>query len=61
MANLADAIRQSFVNNLGQEGIKRAYSNVTGADSESDEEVRKRKARLAALKRHISSQTVETE
>ncbi len=56
MANLADAIKKSFLSNLGEQGIKRAYSNAaSGAD---DDEERKRKVRLAALKKHIDSYTV---
>jgi len=56
MPNLADGIRQSFLNNLGKEGMEKAYNRVSGA-SEDDEE-RKRKIKLAALKKHIDNYTV---
>ena len=56
MANLADAIKKSFLSNLGEQGVKRAYDNVSSTSE--DEEDKKRRARLAALKKHIDNQTI---
>lgn len=61
MANLADGIRQSFLNNLGKEGMQRAYDTVTGSAANETDEEKQRKARLAALKKHIGDRTIQNQ